>query len=63
VFNVDGQDHTLPAGSYFSFTGKKTHTTKCSEGSEGSEGSECVIFIDAKGKWDVAEEKAPAPKK
>ena len=57
VFNVDGQDHTLAAGSYFSFTGKKTHTTKCNDGAE------CVIFIDARGKWDVVEEKAPAPKK
>jgi quercetin dioxygenase-like cupin family protein len=50
----DGQDHTLPAGSYFSFTGKKQHTTKCNDGAD------CVLFVDARGKWDVVEEK---PKK
>ncbi|HXX31901.1 MAG TPA: DUF4437 domain-containing protein [Myxococcaceae bacterium] len=48
----DGQDHTLPAGSYFGFTGKKPHTTTCSQGSD------CVIFVDSRGKWDVVEEKA-----
>jgi quercetin dioxygenase-like cupin family protein len=53
VFNVDGQDHSLPAGSYFAFTGKKKHTTHCAEGAE------CVIFVDSRGKWDVVEEKAP----
>ena len=33
VFTVDGQDHRLPAGSYFSFTGKKTQVTPCEVGS------------------------------
>jgi quercetin dioxygenase-like cupin family protein len=47
----DGQDHTLPAGSYFSFTGKKQHTTRCTDAAG------CTVFIDAKGKWDVVEEK------
>ncbi len=55
VFNVDGQDHTLPAGSYFSFTGKKAHTTHCADGAD------CVLFVDCRGKWDIVEE--PAPKK
>lgn len=50
VFN-DGQDHTLPAGSYFSFTGKKQHTTKCTDTAG------CTLFVDSKGKWDVVEEK------
>jgi len=47
----DGQDHTLPAGSYFSFTGKKQHTTKCTDTAG------CTLFVDSKGKWDVVEEK------
>ena len=55
VLNVDGGDHTLPAGSYFSFAGKKKHTTHCNDGAD------CVLFVDARGKWDVLEE--PAPKK
>ena len=55
VYNVDGQDHTLPAGSYFSFTGKKTHTTHCADGTD------CVLFVDSRGKWDIVDE--PAPKK
>jgi quercetin dioxygenase-like cupin family protein len=54
VFNVDGQDQTLPAGSYFSFTGKKQHTTKCTDPAG------CVIFVDAHGKWDVVPEKTAA---
>ncbi|MEO8103519.1 MAG: cupin domain-containing protein [Betaproteobacteria bacterium] len=53
VLNIDGQDAKLPAGSYFSFSGKKTHTTKCDTGAE------CVLFIDARGKWDVIPEGAP----
>jgi quercetin dioxygenase-like cupin family protein len=53
VFNVDGQDHSLPAGSYFSFTGRKKHTTTCAEGTD------CVLFIDSRGKWDVVVEQAP----
>ena len=47
----DGQDHTLPAGSYFSFTGKRQHTTKCTDTAG------CTVFIETKGKWDVVEEK------
>jgi quercetin dioxygenase-like cupin family protein len=56
-FNVDGKDTSLPAGSYFAFTGHKKHTTRCVEGAD------CVLFIDSHGKWDVLEEKTPAPKK
>jgi len=51
VFSVDGQDQTLPAGSYFSFTGKKQHTTKCTDPAG------CVMFVDTKSKWDVVLEK------
>ena len=53
VFN-DGQDHTLPAGSYFTFTGKKQHTTKCTDPAG------CTVFIDSHGKWDVVPEKTAA---
>jgi quercetin dioxygenase-like cupin family protein len=54
VFNVDGKDTTLPAGSYFQFTAKKVHTTKCTD-SAG-----CTIFVDARGKWDIVPEKTAA---
>jgi len=54
VFNVDGKDVSLPAGSYFSFVGKKQHTTRCAEGAD------CLIFVDTHSKWDVVED---APKK
>ena len=54
VFNVDGQDHTLPAGSYIQFTGKKTHTTKCTDPAG------CTLFVDSRGKWDVVPEKTAA---
>ena len=40
-------EKTLPPGSGFGFTGKKNHTTKCAAGAD------CVLFIDARGKWDV----------
>ena len=56
VQNVDGQDVTLPAGSYFSHTGKKQHTTQCTDPAG------CTLFVDAHGKWDVVPEKS-APKK
>lgn len=53
VENVDGKDYTLPAGSYFAFTGKKKHTTRCTDGAD------CLVFIDSHGKWDVVPEAAP----
>ena len=56
VQNVDGQDHTLPAGSYLSYTGKKQHTTQCTDPAG------CIVYLDAHGKWDVVEEKAAAKK-
>jgi mannose-6-phosphate isomerase-like protein (cupin superfamily) len=58
VLTVDGKENKLPPGSYFSFTGKKRHITKCEAGSD------CILAIDARGKWDVLPEKsAPAAKK
>jgi quercetin dioxygenase-like cupin family protein len=58
VLVVDGKDVTLPPGSYFSFTKKMKHATRCEAGAE------CILFSDVRGKWDVviAEEKK-APKK
>ena len=51
VQNVDGQDMTLGPGSYLSYTGKKQHTTKCTDPAG------CVVFVDAHTKWDVVPEK------
>jgi quercetin dioxygenase-like cupin family protein len=51
VLNVDGQEHRLPAGSYFSFKNQGKHTTACAAGAE------CILFADVRGKWDVIPEK------
>jgi quercetin dioxygenase-like cupin family protein len=51
VLTVDGKEHRLPAGSYFSFKNKGQHTTACAPGAE------CIIFADVRGKWDVVPEK------
>lgn len=47
VLDVDGKEHKLPAGSYFSFSGKKKHATRCEAGAD------CVLAMDVRGKWDV----------
>ena len=58
TFTIDGKDTKLPAGSYFSYTGKKQHITKCETGAD------CVLSIDTRGKWDIVPEKdKPAAKK
>ena len=58
VLTVDGKETKLPAGSYFSFIGKKKHITKCESGAD------CVLSVDSRGKWDVLPEDAkPAAKK
>ena len=54
VETVGGQDHTLPAGSYWQFTGKAVHTTKCTDAAG------CTLFVDARAKWDVVPEKTAA---
>ena len=51
VLIVDGHERKLPAGSYFAFTGKKSHATRCETGAD------CVLAIDARGKWDVVQKK------
>lgn len=53
VLVVDGKEHRLPPGSYFAFTGKAKHAGRC----EGAEA--CVMFIDARGPWDVVLPKKP----
>lgn len=53
VLTIDGKEHTLPAGSYFSLTGGKPHAARV----DGKE--DCVMFIQAMGPWDVVLEKAP----
>ena len=58
VLTVDGKETKLPPGSYFSFTGKKRHSTKCESGAD------CVLSVDSRGKWDVLpEDGKPAAKK
>ena len=42
-----GREVRFPPGSYFAFTGRMPHATKCEAGSD------CVLAIDARGKWDV----------
>ena len=57
VLNVDGKEHKLPAGSFFSFKGRKPHMTKCEAGAD------CVLSLDARGKWDVIPEGGKAAEK
>ena len=58
VLTVDGKETKLPAGSYFSFIGKKQHITKCESGAD------CVLSVDSRSKWDVLpEDGKPAAKK
>jgi quercetin dioxygenase-like cupin family protein len=47
VLTVDGKEHRLAPGSYFALINKANHVARC----EGSE--HCVMFIDARGPWDV----------
>ena len=54
VLVVDGNETRLPAGSFFSFSKKQKHATVCEAGAE------CVLFLDARGKWDVVPEKEKA---
>lgn len=48
-----GAAKTLPAGSWFEFTGKKKHLTACSAGSD------CVLFVVGSGAWDLVPAEAP----
>ena len=55
VLVVDGKETRVPPGSFFSFTGGAPHAARC----EGSE--DCVMFLDARGAWDVVPEAAAKP--
>lgn len=52
VLTTPDGEKRLPAGSFFSFTGKTKHATKCEAGTP------CVLAIDSRGKWDVIPEAA-----
>ena len=47
VLVVGDKEHTLAPGSYFSLKGKAPHAARC----EGAQ--DCVMFIHARGPWDV----------
>jgi quercetin dioxygenase-like cupin family protein len=47
VLTVDGKEHRLAPGSYFALINKANHAASC----VGSD--DCVMFIDARGPWDV----------
>jgi quercetin dioxygenase-like cupin family protein len=53
VLTVDGKETKLPPGSFFAFSGKKVHMTKCDAAAD------CILAMDARGKWDVVPEAAP----
>lgn len=51
VLTVAGEEEKLPAGSFFAFSDKTPHMTRCETGAE------CVLSMDVRGKWDVVAEK------
>jgi quercetin dioxygenase-like cupin family protein len=51
VLVMGGKEQRLLPGSYFAFTNKAVHAARC----EGTQA--CVMFIDARGPWDVVVEK------
>jgi quercetin dioxygenase-like cupin family protein len=55
ILTVDGKENRLPPGSYFAFSGKKVHATKCDPAAD------CILSMDARGTWDVVPE--PVAKK
>lgn len=50
LLTAGGKEHKLTPGSYFALLGKEPHAGKV----EGDE--PCVMFIDARGPWDVVPE-------
>ena len=56
VLTVDGKEHRLGPGSFFALTGKAKHAARV----DGKEPA--VMFIDARGAWDVVPESAAADK-
>ena len=43
----DGKEMKLPAGSFYTQPNTYKHVTKCLEGSE------CLVYLEADGKWDL----------
>ena len=56
VLTVDGKEHTLGPGSFFALLNKAKHAARV----EGNEAA--VMFIDARGAWDVVPEAAAEKK-
>jgi quercetin dioxygenase-like cupin family protein len=56
VLGAGGKAVRPPIGSCVSFTGKKAHSTNCDAGAE------CMLFVDARSKWDVVPVKAGWPR-
>jgi quercetin dioxygenase-like cupin family protein len=50
ILTVDGNEEKLPPGSFFAFSKKTKHATSCAAGAD------CVLSLDARGKWDVIPE-------
>jgi quercetin dioxygenase-like cupin family protein len=46
IVTTDEGVKLLPTGSFFAFAGLTNHATRCDPANE------CVVFIDARGKWD-----------
>jgi hypothetical protein len=51
ILTVGGKEQKLPPGSFFAFADKTPHTTQCEAGAD------CILSMDARGKWDVVMEK------
>jgi quercetin dioxygenase-like cupin family protein len=47
VLIINGKEHRLAPGSYFSLRDKALHAARC----EGTQ--DCVMFIEARSPWDV----------
>jgi quercetin dioxygenase-like cupin family protein len=47
VLTAGGKEVRLAPGSYFAFKDKAAHVARC----EGTQ--DCVMFVDARGRWDV----------
>jgi len=57
TLTAGGADHRLAPGSFFALTGMAKHAARV----EGKE--PCVMFIDARGPWDVVVDPAAGDKK
>jgi quercetin dioxygenase-like cupin family protein len=57
TLTVDGNEQKLGPGSFFAFSNKTKHATACAAGAD------CILSIDARGKWDVVMEGQKAAKK